>query len=80
MAKIKTMNMVKLAAKVRSLRDEKARMIAKLEKLRVRDPLPEDKIKLGETTVERLHALEVFALELLKGKAERKAAREARNG
>lgn len=78
LAKIKTMNMVKLAAKIASLREERARMAAKLEKLRARDPLPDDKIKQGEDTVERLSALEAIAVDLLKGKAERKAQREQR--
>jgi|GEM_PF-1936014 len=68
LAKIKTMNMVKLAAKIASLREERARMAAKLEKLRARDPLPDDKIKQGEA----------IAVDLLKGKAERKAQREQR--
>ena len=78
LAKIKTMNMVKLAAKIVSLREERARMEAKLEKLRVRDPLPDEKIKQGADTVERLTALEAVATDLLKGKAERKALREQR--
>jgi len=78
LAKIKTMNMVKLAAKIVSLREERARMEAKLEKLRVRDPQPDEKIKQGEDTVERLTALEAVATDLLKGKAERKALREQR--
>ena len=80
LAKIKTMNMVKLAAKIASLREERARMAAKLEKLRTRDPLPDDKIKQGDDTVERLNALEAIATDLLKGKAERKALREQRGG
>lgn len=79
LAKIKTMNMVKLAAKIASLREERARMAAKLEKLRARDPLPDDKIKQGEDTIERLSALEAIAVDLLKGKAERKAQREQRS-
>jgi len=78
LAKIKTMNMVKLAAKIASLREERDRMAAKLEKLRIRDPLPDEKIKQGEDTVERLSTLEAIAIDLLKGKAERKAMREQR--
>lgn len=78
LAKIKTMNMVKLAAKIASLREESARMEAKLTKLRLRDPLPEEQIKQGDLTVKRLNALEAIATDLLKGKAERKALREQR--
>ncbi len=78
LAKIKTMNMVKLAAKIVSLREERSRMEAKLIKLQARDPLPNEKIKLGQDTVERLNALEAIATDLLKGKAERKALREQR--
>lgn len=78
LAKIKTMNMVKLAAKIAMLREERDRMDAKLVKLRARDPLPEDQIKQGEDTVERLDALAAIATDLLKGKAERKALREQR--
>lgn len=78
LAKIKTMNMVKLAAKIGSLREESTRMEAKLTKLRIRDPLPEEQIKQGDLTVKRLNALEAIATDLLKGKAERKALREQR--
>ena len=79
LAKIKTMNMVKLEAKIQSLREERTRMQAKLEKLQARDPLPADKIKLGHDTIERLNALEAFATDKLRGKAERKAEREQRS-
>ncbi len=72
------MNMVKLAAKIGSLREESTRMEAKLTKLRIRDPLPEEQIKQGDLTVKRLNALEAIATDLLKGKAERKALREQR--
>ena len=78
LAKINTMNMEKLAAKIVSLREEQVRMQAKLDKLLVRDPAPEEKITQAKATLERLKALEVAATQRLAGKAERKAQREQR--
>ena len=79
LAKINAMNMEKLAAKIVSLRDEQQRMEAKLQKLLARDPAaPAEKIEQAKTTLERLKALEDAATERLRGKAERKAAREQR--
>ena len=67
-----------IAAKIVSLREEQVRMQAKLDKLLVRDPAPEEKITQAKATLERLKALEVAATQRLAGKAERKAQREQR--
>lgn len=78
LAKINGMNMEKLTAKIASLKDERERMNAKLEKLLVRDPAPAEKIEQAKATLVRLEALEAAAAERLAGKAERKAQREQR--
>ena len=78
LAKINAMNMEKLALKIVSLRDEQQRMDAKLQKLLARDPAPTEKIEQAQATLVRLKALEEAATQRLRGKAERKAAREQR--
>lgn len=80
LAKINGMNMEKLAAKIASLREEQARMAAKLERLEARDPAtPAEQIEMAKATLVRLKALEDAAAERLAGKAERKALREQRS-
>ena len=78
LAKINKMNMAALAAKIVSLREEQARMKARLERLEALDEKPEDQIKAGRELLERLAALEAAATERLQGKAQRKADREQR--
>ncbi|MEO1236489.1 MAG: hypothetical protein AAFX76_06845 [Planctomycetota bacterium] len=78
LAKINGMNMEKLTAKIASLREERARMKAKLDRLEARDPAPAEQIQVAKATIVRLKALEDAAAERLAGKAERKAAREQR--
>lgn len=79
LAKINSMNMEKLAAKIVSLKEEQTRMAAKLERLLARDPAaPEDKVTQAKETLVRLKALEDAATTRLTGKAERKAMREQR--
>jgi len=81
LAKINTMNMEKLTAKIASLQDEQTRMAAKLERLLARDPAaPAEKITQAQETLVRLKAIEDAAAERLAGKAERKAQREQRGG
>lgn len=78
LAKINLMNSAKLQAKIASLDAEHAMLETKLERLRVLDPLPTEKIATIEALQARLIALRNAAAERLKGKLERKAAREAR--
>ena len=78
LAKINEMNMAKLEAKIASLTEEQVRMVARLERLRGVEPLPEEKIKQLEELLVRLNALKAAAEERLAGKAERKALREQR--
>jgi hypothetical protein len=76
LAKINTMNMVKLAEKITQLEEEQTRVGAKLSRLEVIDPLPDEKIKAVKELLARLAALKDAAEKRLAGKAERKAARE----
>lgn len=78
LAKINTMNMAKLTAKIASLKEEALRMAAKLERLEAQDPPNPEKIKQAQMTITRLQALEKAAAERLAGKIERKAMRESR--
>jgi hypothetical protein len=78
LAKINTMNMVKLTEKIGQLEEEETRVGAKLSRLQAVDPLPETKIAAVKDLLARLDALKKAASERLAGKAERKAAREQR--
>lgn len=78
LAKINLMNTAKLQAKIASLEAEHALLETKLEHLRVLDPLPTEKIQAIELLQQRLIALRDAAATRLKGKLERKAAREER--
>ncbi len=77
LAKINEMNMVKLEAKIASLAADRVHLVAKAEKLKAADPPKPDKLRDTEKLIERLDALKAAAEERLKGKAERKALREA---
>ena len=74
LAKINTMNMAKLTEKIAQLDEELARVGAKLGRLEVLDPLPEEKIKTVKELIARLEALKDAAEKRLAGKIERKAA------
>lgn len=76
LAKINVMNMAKLTEKISQLEEEQKRVGAKLSRLEVVDPLPEEKIKAVKELLERLAALKEAAATRLAGKAERKALRE----
>ena len=76
LAKINTMNMVKLEEKISQLVEEQDRVGAKLSRLEVLDPKPEEKIQAVKELLARLAALKEVAETRLAGKAERKAARE----
>lgn len=76
LAKINTMNMARLTEKITQLIEEQERVGAKLSRLEVIDPVPEEKIKSVKELLERLAALKLAAETRLAGKAERKAARE----
>ncbi len=76
LAKINTMNMAKLTEKITQIEEEEARVSAKLSRLEVLDPLPDEKIKAVKNLLARLAALKEAAATRLAGKAERKAARE----
>ena len=76
LAKINTMNMAKLEAKIASLNEEQQRMTTRLEKLKAVDPPPADKIASLTDLLARLEALKDAAQTRLEGKQQRKAARE----
>jgi hypothetical protein len=76
LAKINTMNMVKLTEKIAQLEMELDRVGGKLKRLEVIDPKPQEKIKAVKELIERLEALKNAAADRLAGKAQRKAARE----
>jgi len=78
LAKINAMNSAKLQEKIASLEAEHAMLQTKLDRLQGLDPLPAEKIATIELLQKRLVALRDAAAERLKGKLERKAAREAR--
>ncbi len=78
LAKINTMNMAKLTEKIAQLEEEQTRVGAKLSRLEVVEPRPDEKIKAVKELLERLAALKEAAEKRLAGKAERKAAREQR--
>ena len=76
LAKINTMNMVKLEAKMQSLAAERTQLAARLEKLNSLESPPQDKIQAVTDLQVRLDALKDVVAKRLAGKAERKAARE----
>ena len=57
LAKINTMNMAKLTEKIAQLEEEEARVGAKLSRLEVVNPRPEEKIKAVKDLLVRLAAL-----------------------
>ncbi len=77
LAKINGMNMAKLEEKIASLTADRVHLVNKLEKLKKADPPKPDQLKDTEKLIARLDALKAAAEERLKGKAERKALREA---
>jgi hypothetical protein len=78
LAAINGMNMVKLEAKIKQLRETAAPLVIKLEKLKAKEPLDEQEIAATEALLARLKALEAAAQERYNGKAQRKAERERR--
>jgi hypothetical protein len=76
LAKINTMNMAKLTEKIAQLTEEQERVGAKLSRLEVVNPRPDEKIKAVKDLLARLAALKQAAQTRLDGKAQRKAARE----
>jgi len=73
LAKMNTMNMVKLEAKISQLITEQKLVSERLEKLEVRDPPPEEQITRTRYQLDRLVVLETAARERLRGKEDRKA-------
>jgi uncharacterized small protein (DUF1192 family) len=76
LAKINTMNMAKLTEKIAQLTEEQERVGAKLSRLEVVNPRPDEKIKAVKDLLARLAALKQAAQTRLDGTAQRKAARE----
>ena len=78
LAKINTMNIVKLEEKITQLITEQKLVSERIEKLESRDPQPEDQIKRTRDQLERLAELEAVARQRLSEKEKRKAAWEAK--
>ena len=78
LAKINTMNIVKLEEKITQLITEQKLVSERLEKLESRDPQPEDQIKRTRDQLERRAELEAVARQRLSEKEKRKAAWEAK--
>jgi len=78
LAKINTMNIVKLEAKISQLITEKKLISQRLKNLEARDPQPEDQIKRTRYQLERLDVLEAAARQRLSDKEKRKVEWEAK--
>ncbi len=78
LAKIRTMNMEKLRAKIESLDEEKARIERRINGLLRVDTAPADQIQHLRDLLKRLEALQEAARERLEHKQQRKEAWERR--
>ena len=78
LAKINAMNMVKLESKIAQLIIEQKLVSERLEKLKARDPQPEEQIARTRYQLDRLAVLETATRQRLSDKEKRKAAWEAK--
>lgn len=80
LAKIATMNIVKLEAKILSLKEEQERLAKRIERLVRQDPQPAEQIENLRMQLARLLAIEQAAKDRLTLKLERKARWDAKEG
>ena len=79
LARMATMNMAKLEAKIVQLAEEQIHVSKRIEKLLGRDEVPTKDVESTRKQLERLKALEQAAAKRLEEKAKRKAAWEQKN-